>query len=319
MLQQNIKNRKVSLILDSGAFSAWMKQTEIDIDAYIEFCLDNLQHIDFIVNLDVIPGKFGQKNVPKNIVEKAANQGWKNYKYLLDKGLPKDKIIHVFHQGEDFKWLKLMTKELNYIGLSPANDRTTLEKINWLDNCMPYVTNSLGIPIVKFHGFAVTSLRIMLRYPWYSSDSTSWVLTSRFGSVYVPRIKRGKYIYNENSWKICVSNKSPSNKEAGKHITTFSKEEQKIIESYFKDKGYTLGRSRFFKKSKNYKLKENEKWFSKVDNDGMREVERIIEFGLSNDYRKRDELNIIYFLDLEKSMPKWPWPFKLKRAKGFGL
>jgi len=44
-------------------------------------------------------------------------------------------------------------------------------------------------------------------------------------------------------------------------------------------------------------------------------VEVIIEKGLCNDYMQRDELNIIYFLDLEKSFPKWPWPYK-KKQKG---
>jgi hypothetical protein len=48
-------------------------------------------------------------------------------------------------------------------------------------------------------------------------------------------------------------------------------------------------------------------------------VETIIVPGLSNDYKQRDELNIIYFLDLEKSLPEWPWPFKLVKAKGFGM
>lgn len=298
--------KKVDLFLDSGAFSAWSKDVEIDIDAYIQFVKDNEEYIDTYVNLDIIGDPIGT---------------YKNQKYMESRGL---NPLPVFHTNfEEHKWLKkYLEEDYDYIGLGGmAGGTVTKEKlVVKLDFLWSrYLTDKNGYPKVKVHGFGLTSLSLMLRYPWYSVDSTSWVMTSRFGSVYVPKIKRGEYIYNENSWKICVSNKSPSNKETGKHIITFSKEEQKIIKSYFKDKGYTLGQSRFFKKSKNYKLKENEKWFSKVDNDGMREVERIIEFGLSNDYRKRDELNIIYFLDLEKSMPKWPWPFKLKRAKGFGL
>ena len=157
----------------------------------------------------------------------------------------------------------------------------------------------------------------MLRYPWYSVDSTSWVLTGRFGAVYVPRIRNGKYIYDENSWKVAVSNRSPSQKEEGKHISTFSNMEREIILSYFTDKGYSLGISEFREEDSGYKLKENERWFE-IERNGKREVEEIIEPGLSNDYRHRDELNIIYFLDLEKSMPEWPWAFKVKK-KGLGL
>ena len=54
-----------------------------------------------------------------------------------------------------------------------------------------------------------------------------------------------------------------------------------------------------------YELQENERWVEKDV-----EVEVIEEEGLSNDYRKRDELNIKYYLDLEASVPEWPWPFK---------
>ena len=54
-----------------------------------------------------------------------------------------------------------------------------------------------------------------------------------------------------------------------------------------------------------------EKWFEKKPEDKNQErtVEIIIEPGISNKYQLRDEMNIIYFLDLEKSLPKWPWAF----------
>jgi hypothetical protein len=40
---------------------------------------------------------------------------------------------------------------------------------------------------------------------------------------------------------------------------------------------------------------------------------------LSSDYKKRDEINIIYFIDLQNNLPKWPWNFKLKKATSLGL
>ena len=54
------------------------------------------------------------------------------------------------------------------------------------------------------------------------------------------------------------------------------------------------------------------KWFEKkpVDKSAKREVEIILEEGISNRYQLRDEMNIIYFMDLEKSMPKYPWSFQ---------
>lgn len=40
-----------------------------------------------------------------------------------------------------------------------------------------------------------------------------------------------------------------------------------------------------------------------------------MEAGVSNKYQLRDEMNILYFIDLEKSMPAWPWTFKKEEKK----
>lgn len=313
----NMKN-KVHLFLDSGAFSAWNQGVEVDLDAYIEFCLEHLDHLAVIANLDVIPGRPFQKLTQADI-DHSSRQGWTNYQKMLAAGIPKEKLVHIFHQGEDLKWLKRIAGSMPYIGLSPANDKTTSQKITFLDSCMPYVTDSKGMPTVKFHGFAVTSLKLMLRYPWYSVDSTSWVMTGRLGGVYVPRYRAGKWIYDEDSWKVQVSTRSPSKKDAGKHIDNFPPKIRQVIIDYFNDKGYILGHSSFFWKDEVYELKENERWCGKALDDGRRQVERRDEIGLSNEYRLRDELNITYFLDLEKEMPEWPCPYKVKGTKGFDL
>ena len=316
-----MKKNKVDLMLDSGAFSAWSKQVEIDIDEYIAFCLQHVDIVSYIVNLDVIPGKFGQKNLPREEVERSARKGYENYEYMLSKGIPKSKLIHVFHQNEDFKWLQKMVKEIEYIGISPANDRTTSEKILWLDKCMKYALDEKGMPLVKFHGFAVTSLQLLMRYPFYSVDSTSWVMTGRLGSIYVPRYRNGKWIYDENSWKIAVSSKSPANKEAGKHFSTLSPKHQQVVLDYIHDKGYVMGVSSFESVPQTTELKPNQKWSQKkpTSKTALRELETITEPGLANTYQLRDEINIIYFMDLEKDLPKWPWAYKRTSSAGFGL
>jgi len=196
-----------------------------------------------------------------------------------------------------------------------GNSGTSL--IPWLDDCFQYICDPDGMPTVKVHGFAVTSLKIMLRYPWYSVDSTSWIMTGRMGKIYLPfRTRDGKWLYNEQSWKIGVSNRSPAQKTKGQHVSTLSKEERRIFMMYLEEKGYILGESTFRMESSKYKLQPNEKWFGKKTADGKREVETIVTPGICNDYKMRDELNIIYYLDLEKSMPKWPWAFKGGR-RGF--
>lgn len=149
-----------------------------------------------------------------------------------------------------------------------------------------------------------------------SVDSTSWVVTGRMGSVYIPRFRNGKWIYDEDSWKIAVSNRSPGNKEAGKHITTMTTMEKKILLNYITEKGYKLGVSEYKKVKPGYELKENERFMDSLkDKNPEREVEIVVEAGVSNRYQLRDELNIIYFLDLESSMKTYPWAFKVDTAQ----
>lgn len=308
----------VKILLDSGAYSAWTKGTAIDLDEYVKYCLEYLDWLDYIVNLDVIPGKGMYVKVSARELEESAEQGWRNYRYMLQSGIPKDKLIHIFHQGEDFKWLARMVKSVPYIGISPANDKTTSQKIEWMDACMDYVLDSKGMPIVKFHGFGVTTLRIMFRYPWFSVDSTSWVATSRVGTVYVPRYVNGNWVYDEDSWKIVVSSRSPKIADGEEHFNNLSPVKKKIVGDYFAAKGFKVGESQFHQESEKYKLKSNEKWAG-LAKDGVRKVETKVVEGLCNSYKERDKLNIIYFLDLENSLPEWPWAFKRRSNRGFGL
>lgn len=167
------------IILDSGAFSVWSNGGKINIDKYADFALRfrDLIHpaIDLrVVNLDVLPGEWGQ--VPsKEIIAESAEQGWQNMLYLESKGL---KIIHIFHQHEDFAILDKLRAHSDYIGISPANDVSMKEKIAWLKKVF-----SITKDTVKTHGFAVTSHKQVFGYPFYSVDSSSWVAPARFGRI----------------------------------------------------------------------------------------------------------------------------------------
>ncbi len=299
----NTKN-KVDLFLDSGAFSAWSKGSEIDIQEYIQFIKKHEDVINVYANLDVIGD---------------AEATYKNQRVMEKAELSP---LPVFHYGSPEKYLKRYLQKHPYISLGGMVPVSTQALVPWLDYIFEqYITDSKGLPIVKVHGFGLTSLKLMLRYPWYSVDSTSWVTTGRMGSIYVPRFRAGQWLYDENSWKMAVSNRSPNTKEAGQHIETLPPMQKQIILDYIHDKGYKLGKSTFKKVPDTYKPKEGERWAEKKAEvkKGERLLEIIEEEGVSNRYQLRDEMNIIYFLDLEKSMPEWPWSFKVKRNKGLGI
>lgn len=257
---------KISLFLDSGAFSAWSKGVNIDIDAYIAFIKEHKKYIHVYSVLDDI---------------NSAETTLKNQKYMESKGLSP---LPCFHYNEDVKFLRHYLNGYEYISLGGMVPISNHNLMVWLDDLFQnYICDDDGMPKVKIHGFGITSIPILIRYPWYSVDSTSWVMTGRFGSVFIPIKKGGKYVYDVVPHKVIVSDKSPAKNEDGKHLSQYSPLERKHILEYIHDKGYT-------------------------------------EEGIAEHYQQRDEMNIIYFLDLEKNLPQWPWAFKSKKtSKGFGL
>ncbi len=294
-------NNHVDIFLDSGAFSAFTQGVDIDLEEYANFIKDHKKHLQVYANLDVIGSAKGT---------------YKNQLALERLGVDP---LPCFHYGEDPKWLKkYIARGYDYIALGGMVPISSKDLRPWLDDIFTnYLTDDKGMPIIKVHGFGLTAYKLMKRYPWYSVDSTSWVVTGRLGGIYVPRRINGEINYDQDAWKIQVSNRSPSKKEAGKHLETLTPTYKKEILRYIEEKGYSLGVSEFKTVDfKDYGLQESEKWAGK-EKDGQREVETIIEPGISNDYKLRDEMNIIYFLDLEKSWRKWPWAFKVKRAQGF--
>ncbi len=311
LIRMEKSKKKVDLFLDSGAFSAWTQGAYINIKEYIKFIKENEDVLQVYANLDVIKVRDAEDKKWIGPNEASAAATWKNQKIMEKAGL---NPLPCFHFGEPWEYLERYVAEYPYLALGVAgNSGTTL--MPWLDDCFKnHICDKEGMPKIKIHGFAVTSLKVMMRYPFYSVDSTSWVVTGRMGSIFVPRYRAGQWIYDENSWKIAVSSKSPSNKEAGKHITTLHPVEKEIFLDYIHHKGYVLGKSHFKKVPQTHELAENEKWSEKkpADKSAKREIEVIDEIGISNQYQLRDELNIIYFLDLEKSLPAWPWAFKIK-------
>ena len=293
---------KTDIFLDSGAFSAFTQNVSIDINEYISFIKEHEKYLSVYANLDVIGSAEGT---------------WKNQRRMERAGL---NPLPCFHYGEDIYWLqKYLDRNHDYIALGGMVPISSKDLKIWLDEIWSnYLTDSKGMPVVKVHGFGLTSFNLMKRYPWWSVDSTSWVMTGRMGGVLVPKFKNGKYDYKQDAWKIQLSSRSPAKAEAGKHLESMPPTARQHIIEYFTHKGFKVGVSSFKTESANYELKENEKWAAKEIN-GKRDVEIVLEEGLCNDYRQRDELNIMYYLDLEKNWRSWPWPFKLQKSAGFGL
>jgi hypothetical protein len=304
-----MNEHKVNLFLDSGAFSAWTMGVPINIQSYIAFIKKHKDLIKVYANLDVIGLGGKQPN------EKTAEKTWENQLTMEESNLHP---LPCFHFGEPMEYLDRYVKYYDYIALGVAGNKGS-KLIPWMNDCFSnHICDKDGMPKVKVHGFAVTSLKLMLRYPWYSVDSTSWVIISRMGAIMMPRFRKGEWIYDEQSWKVIVSNRNPSMADKDKHIDTMVRAQRKAALDYIEHKGFVLGRSIFRKVSTSHELQKNERWAEpKPKTSKERLLEVVIEPGLSNDYKQRDQMNIIYYTDLEKSMPEWPWAFKSEANYGF--
>ena len=61
--------------------------------------------------VDKIPGEWGKPKTPEQLAE-APILSWENYKYMVKKVKSPKKLLPIFHQGEDFKYLQQM---LDYV------------------------------------------------------------------------------------------------------------------------------------------------------------------------------------------------------------
>lgn len=178
------------LFIDSGAHSAHTRGLDIDPDDYIEYVNNLDDKIYVYAQLDKIPGRYLQ---PKTVEDwqEAPRLSWENYLYMRDRVVSPDKIMPVFHQGENFKWLVNMLestfsgKHIPYIGLSPRGDVKVRDKIAFLSRCFSVINKSSN-PNVKTHALGMTSLDVLEMFPLYSADSTTWLLVGAMGQIYTP-------------------------------------------------------------------------------------------------------------------------------------
>lgn len=206
--------RDLRFFLDSGAYSAWSVGKEIDLDEYCEFIRYNIDHLDVYACLDVIPGAPNRAATNKERDEAAA-MTWRNYLYMKEAGLDP---LPVYHYGEDPRWLHNMLQHgCDYIGLGGLVGVPSALRRAWLDRVFTEITDEAGMPTVKTHGFGMTTIPLLFRYPWFSVDSTTWIKASATGAVYLPRVSDdGEFLFDRAPFVMTVSNISPEDRKVQK-------------------------------------------------------------------------------------------------------
>lgn len=180
---------KCNVMLDSGSFSMWKRNIEFPLDKYIEYCKAHAHEVDSYVSFDCIPGESGLMDHSQSSIAKSAAKSYDNHQIMKASGL---RPTPVFHQGETFDWLDRMLEDgETLIGISPYMKAHQSEIIGWMDKCFSRITDNKGRPLVKTHGFGVTACNLCTRYPWFSTDSTSWSVGGGYGSILVPHYVNG--------------------------------------------------------------------------------------------------------------------------------
>lgn len=197
---------KCKLFIDSGAFTAHTKGVDIPVDDYIDFVNSIDDQVHIFAQMDKIAGIRGQEVTIQQQLD-APRQSWENYLYMKDRVKSRDKLLPVFHQGEDFKWLVNMLEykhedgsHIKYIGISPNKSLSSKTWKSWLEKVFKTINESSN-PNVCTHAFGIGAIRVLEQFPFTSADSTTWLKLSSFGCISI------------NGKPVCVSRRKECSAE----------------------------------------------------------------------------------------------------------
>jgi hypothetical protein len=285
--------------LDSGMFTLWRMSKEwakrtgrsewdyYDTCAFFDY-MDDYAHfvktyrvaIDYYSNCDVIPNP---------------DLSWRNQQYLEE--CHKLSPVPVIHYTTPVSWIEFyIDRGYPYIALGGLVGSTKHRgSHDWLHRAFEIICDTPDRkPRVRTHGFGVTSYDLLLKFPWYSVDSSTWTKLGAYGAILVPHRRGGKFIFTEKPYKVEVSEDSPERKELGKHFMTYSKLEQRVILDWLDHIGIPMGH---------------------VNADG-----ECTEVGVRTNHSCRKAANIFFYEEMRKALPDYPWPYRPKnRRRGFGL
>lgn len=199
---EKLRKDGIKVFLDSGAFSAYAIGAEISLDAYCKYLERNQEIIHFASVLDSIGDYVGT---------------WRNQAEIERRGL---KVLPCFHYGEPMEVLQYYIDRYEHFTIGGLVPISTQQMKIWLDDVFGnYLTDDQGRPIRRVHGFGVTSLPMMLRYPWDSVDSSTWNAWARVGNVLLPR----------SGYTVDVSSQSGKRKIAGQHLSNIPEVMRQVI------------------------------------------------------------------------------------------
>jgi hypothetical protein len=279
------------LMLDSGAFSVWSSGHQIDFKEYLDFC-EEFPDMSYFVCLDVIPRvDHLSPAARREHIESCCKSSFANYREMAER-IPKHKIIPVFHEHDDPRWIgKYLDDGVSYLGISPKG----VGQISWLSKIKPFLFDGAGRPLVRTHGFGVTSWDILKYMPWYSVDSATWQKVGSLGMVFVPVDGSNGFDFTQGPIRVRVSG-NVHRQSFGKLYTKIHQPRrfkyQDSLMKFLDQWGIPLGTVEVKQEHKGYKLnrKINETWLNKCE----RIVLVPVEQGVTTTAEWRWKANVLF-------------------------
>lgn len=215
--------------------------------------------------------------------------------------------VPIVHYGTPMEYVDryLETGRYDFLGVGGLGQGVSRgQYYTWGDEFFTHICPASNnyLPVIKTHGFAMTSWDLITRWPWWSVDSATWVKVAAYGHIIVPRwTPEGGFRFDRPPMTVTLSNKSPNQKEKDKHYKNARPGVKGQVRAWLNEIGIALG----------------------VEDENGEEVER----GVLTHHQPRSLANIHYFQRLAASRPPWPHPLNKKIVacctvnyqKGFGL
>jgi hypothetical protein len=215
-------------------------------------------------------------------------------------------LVPVVHCGTSMAYVDryLETGKCDLLGMGGVGWQSRTKFIEWADQLFLKLCpeSNKYLPLIRTHGFAVTSWLLMLRYPWWSVDSATWVKLAAYGWLYIPRWNDSTgWCYHKPPMQINTSFRSPFQKVKDKHFDNLSNRMQDVVGRWLEHCGVVQG---------------------SVDKEGEE-----VEYGVRSNFKARSRCNLIYFKGIEAHKPEWPCPLNpeiirahvIEHRKGFAL
>lgn len=176
---EKILSQFENVFLDSGAFTFHMMYQKLGYGW--EEAYGSQQLVDYTKEYGEFLKKYGHRfEICAEIDVGHWPQKLRQREYL-ESMAPDAKLLPVIHPSDPPEYRHFLCKNYEYVGLGGVGSARSLEAVK------AYVTRSIQIARrygTRYHGFAITIIEIMKMMPFFSCDSTSWLMGSKYGMTF---------------------------------------------------------------------------------------------------------------------------------------